>query len=344
MAGKSIPLRDGKRSVPMFLGGIDLWMVSASWFFLIAAVILWGLQGGLGDRWWPATVLLFGPKWIWMVPLIAWIPWAALRRKRSLLILLTALAVVAGPVMGFCFPWRTWLPSGARSTFTIRVLTCNVRRSDLNQRALADLVASTGPDLVMLQEWPDGLQASALFPPRDWHLRIVGEFCLASRYPIQEVEPLSDQPVVRYRVRVFGESIPLVNVHFVSIREGLYAIVQNPFQGAAVLEANTERRVRESKAASRWVSDTQGPLILAGDFNLPCESAIYRRFWSRYGDAFSEAGVGYGSTWFSRWHGLRIDHILTRSGWEVLRCWVGPDVGSDHRPVLADLRRLRFER
>ena len=34
---------------------------------------------------------------------------------------------------------------------------------------------------------------------------------------------------------------------------------------------------------------------------------------------------------------VRIDHILAGPGWRCGRCWVGPDVGSPHRPLLADL-------
>jgi vancomycin resistance protein VanJ len=35
--------------------------------------------------------------------------------------------------------------------------------------------------------------------------------------------------------------------------------------------------------------------------------------------------------------GLRIDHVLCGPGWWPEVCWVGPDVGSAHLPVLADL-------
>ena len=34
---------------------------------------------------------------------------------------------------------------------------------------------------------------------------------------------------------------------------------------------------------------------------------------------------------------VRIDHVLAGKGWNCVRCWVGPNVGSPHRPVLADL-------
>ena len=64
--------------------------------------------------------------------------------------------------------------------------------------------------------------------------------------------------------------------------------------------------------------------------------------WDDYTNAFSKAGFGFGET---RWttmrgitFGVRIDHILTNEHWRPQRCWVGPDVGSDHLPVIADLR------
>ena len=40
--------------------------------------------------------------------------------------------------------------------------------------------------------------------------------------------------------------------------------------------------------------------ILAGDFNLPVDSAIYREYWSGYRDAFSDAGWGFGYTEWPR--------------------------------------------
>jgi endonuclease/exonuclease/phosphatase (EEP) superfamily protein YafD len=78
-------------------------------------------------------------------------------------------------------------------------------------------------------------------------------------------------------------------------------------------------------------------LLIAGDFNLPPESAIFRASWGGYTDAFPAAGCGYGYTKFTRWWGARIDHVLAGAGWQVRDCTVGPDVGSDHRPVLATL-------
>ena len=74
-----------------------------------------------------------------------------------------------------------------------------------------------------------------------------------------------------------------------------------------------------------------------GDFNTPPDSAMFREYWSSYGNAFSTAGFGWGYTHFTRRTAVRIDQILYSRGWQCKRCWVGPNVGSEHRPVIADV-------
>jgi endonuclease/exonuclease/phosphatase (EEP) superfamily protein YafD len=78
---------------------------------------------------------------------------------------------------------------------------------------------------------------------------------------------------------------------------------------------------------------------VAGDFNTPTRSAVYRESWTDLTNAFSAAGWGLGHTHFSRRIGVRIDHILASDHWHVTSCEVGPDVGSAHRPVVAELKR-----
>ena len=86
---------------------------------------------------------------------------------------------------------------------------------------------------------------------------------------------------------------------------------------------------------------TPASMILAGDFNMPVDSTIYRDVWNRYANAFSTSGFGFGHTKHTDvrgWRfGIRIDHILTGPGWWPKRCRVGPDIGSDHLPLLVDL-------
>ena len=100
-------------------------------------------------------------------------------------------------------------------------------------------------------------------------------------------------------------------------------------------------RWQDSKELSQWLRQRGGPQIIAGDMNLPPTARIYRKFWAGYWNAFSSAGLGFGYTEWPRMRvlrfGIRIDHILSGPNWRPCRCWVGPDVGSDHLPLIADL-------
>jgi endonuclease/exonuclease/phosphatase (EEP) superfamily protein YafD len=110
------------------------------------------------------------------------------------------------------------------------------------------------------------------------------------------------------------------------------------WKGVPELKANIRQREFESSIGRDWTTRATGPLVITGDFNMPIESAIYRRYWSSFTNAFSEAGLGFGDSKETSWHGIRIDHVLLGSDWQCLGAFVGPHLGGDHRPMVADLR------
>ena len=67
------------------------------------------------------------------------------------------------------------------------------------------------------------------------------------------------------------------------------------------------------------------------------ESHIFQSHWGDLTDAFSRAGVGLGMSKYNGWIRVRIDHVLVNDDWHVSRAFVGDDLASDHRPVVADL-------
>src|SRR5690349_19121372 len=69
-----------------------------------AVLAAWAALALAADRWWPATLLLFGPRWVLAVPLAVLVPAAAVCRRQALLPLLAAAVVLALPVLGFCIP------------------------------------------------------------------------------------------------------------------------------------------------------------------------------------------------------------------------------------------------
>src|SRR2546430_287029 len=69
--------------------------------YLASVIALWLTLRFAADRWWVATVIMFGPRWVWALPLTLLLPAAVVLRRGTLLWPLSAAAVVvAGPVMG----------------------------------------------------------------------------------------------------------------------------------------------------------------------------------------------------------------------------------------------------
>jgi endonuclease/exonuclease/phosphatase (EEP) superfamily protein YafD len=109
------------------------------------------------------------------------------------------------------------------------------------------------------------------------------------------------------------------------------------------LEQETANRQQISQQVERLASALRLPILVAGDFNMPADSTIYRRYWNSYTNAFTSRGFGYGWTSHETIRGLeigaRIDHILSGEGLKPRHCMVGLDVGSDHFPLFAEIDR-----
>jgi endonuclease/exonuclease/phosphatase (EEP) superfamily protein YafD len=244
--------------------------------------------------------------------------------------------------MGFCIPWERLLSNPVRGQ-RLRLLTCNLHHAEHSSPRLDELLAQTRPDIVVLQEWRGPNQSTELTKPawRDFH-KTHNQF-LASAYALRRATRIGktssreNGSVMRYELTTPAGVVTLFSIHLASPREGLTKVVREPGQAPEDVEEGSQLRWQQSENLAREVGQVTGPVLLAGDFNTPPESAMFRRLWANCTDAFGSAGWGWGYT-FQGGHTLvRIDHILAGPGWHCDRCWVGPNVGSPHRPVIADL-------
>lgn len=313
----------------------------AAWLYAAAlaalAVVLWRY----GDRWWPTTLVLFGPRWIWCLPLVPLACYVPKAGRRLIAPLAIGAVVWLGPLMGFCVPWRGW-SDWSTPEVQVRVLSCNVAVGVLRDAALAGLIDQVQPDVVALQEAPEDA-SSRWFTSGKWYFRRSHKVLVASRFAIDDMAEANwrdigaEGSLLRCDLAIDGVPCHVFGIHLMTPRVGLEAMVHHGPRGRRSLENNTLVRGLQSAGASRLVAEARGPVIVAGDFNLPVDSAIYRDHWSRWTNAFSRRGWGLGRTKWTRWFGARIDHVLANDEWRFARCWVAPDVGSDHRPIIADL-------
>jgi endonuclease/exonuclease/phosphatase (EEP) superfamily protein YafD len=328
-------------------------LAAAAWAYLLGVFAVTCILVLLADRWWPATMILFGPRWVWAVPLGVLVP-AAARHHRLLLVPLgVAGMLVLFTITGFEVPSPRVLLAD-KSHRDLRVMTYNVGGAEIDPRTLPPLLDFLAPDVALFQECNTLLEgAKRPLERRGWHVGIQYGSCIASRFPIVAVDQRDLHDVwqmngsgviVRYEIGVPGIALNVVNMHLETVRDGLQAVVRRaPWRGAAQLEANIRQRDFESMIGHAWTARATGPLLVTCDCNMPVESAIYDRHWSSFTNAFSAAGFGFGHTKETNWHGIRIDHVLLGPGWRPLRAFVGPHLGGDHRPMVTDLVLRREE-
>lgn len=317
----------------------------AAWGYLSLALLYTALLWLGGDAWWVATVLLFIPRWpaLLPAPLLALLVLPV--RPRLFWPVLLAALIIVGPAMGYRIGWQRWLLGSAKAD--LRLVTFNIDSGE-NPRVLSIYMGleEYHPDVVVLQECsPESLDPQ--YWPAGWTLRFDQGICLASRFPLVELRTLEriatgDQGgtgnAMFYRLRDGTAMINLGVMHLETPRKGLEQLRYGGTKISA-MERNVLVRDIGSRRLSRWFHEQADSLLIAGDFNMPVESTIYRSYWRDCNNAFSRVGDGFGWTRVLPHFAIRIDHVLSCGGWRALSARVGPDLGSDHRPLIVELAR-----
>ncbi len=295
------------------------------------------------DRWWPATVLAFLPRWpvaaLAVPPLVL-----ALRQRRyPLAALVTAASLLAlGPYMGHSVVFGS-APAPAANATELRVVTFNIQGKHLSEPWLGAFIDAVNPDVLAMQECRAGDNKD---PYPGYQFAADRGLCLLSRLPILKMDPHDRKEayrrggagsVTRFELDLNGRTINLVIVHLETVREGLIALRYKRLAGADDMQKVTEQRRWESTVARDWAARATGPLLVLGDFNLTVESDIYRTSWGDLTNAFSACGSGYGYSKHTRLIDVRIDHILMNDAWTCSLAEVNARGRSDHTAVVAVL-------
>lgn len=102
---------------------------------------------------------------------------------------------------------------------------------------------------------------------------------------------------------------------------------------------NSRLRNAELDTIASFAAGHTEPLIVAGDFNVTPWSRHFRTALDRSGLSDAAAGHGLAPSWPSQFPplGIRIDHCLASKHWRSTDVRLGPSLGSDHLPLIADL-------
>lgn len=320
-----------------------LTILSAS-YLAVVLIVLAGIKL-LGERWWPATILLFSPRWSFLFPIPLLAVWAGFRRKWLALGLQTLTAgIVLGPLMGLCIPWKTLFSSTPVGEH-VRVLSLNRGTKDLDSKTFTTLVANGRYDIVCIQEFRPDPVLDLYFATAGWNRNKNGS--IWTRFPI--IEDLGSLSTDAYEVHgAWPVRLSRVRIRLKNGREALVASAHMPtmtygFQHLSKLDFSwfnyyvSWRSRQTDELAEVLHKSGEVPVIVGGDFNMPPDSPFMKRLREHFPSSFEEAGWGYGYTRPSRLCWAGIDRVLASRDCRFVSSRVGPLVGSDHRPIDAEI-------
>lgn len=259
-------------------------------------------------------------QWLFLLGLVVFAGLACCRDKRWAVLLL------ALPL-----PWLTAsapAPTGEPQVQLFAVASANVHLDSRNTQGLATWLAQEKPDVVVLLEvspaYAQGLRTLRDYPSQ----HIVAQdspfgIAVLSRHPLQQIEVIEDAQGIAHieaQLQWHGQPIGIIALHPMPPLSPQYHNVRNAKLAALAKQA----------AASTI------PTILAGDLNATP--------WSSAFSGLAQLGLrrasGLAATWPAVLQGvlgLPIDHVLVTQHWAVVARQVGPELGSDHLPVLVRL-------
>ncbi|HJR69087.1 MAG TPA: endonuclease/exonuclease/phosphatase family protein [Gammaproteobacteria bacterium] len=255
----------------------------------------------------------------------------ALRRRWPACVVLAAAGAVS------VVPVVPYLPLAPRAAVVdveprLKVLSVNVSYRQFSVRRLLEMVRDIDPHVVVLQELTP--YANEVLAPLDeplphyFKMPAEGRFGIAvwSRLPLESAVPfaLGRQPAIEARVRFRDGAVTLLGVH-----------LNAPTSARRAAARDNELRLLAERSAA-----IEGPLVVAGDFNLTPYSPLF-------GDWLAASGLTdtrRGRTPSVSWRpadlpilGIPIDHVAVSSEFAILAHRRLPNFGSDHYGVLAEL-------
>jgi endonuclease/exonuclease/phosphatase (EEP) superfamily protein YafD len=220
----------------------------------------------------------------------------------------------------------------AAQTRDLRLLVYNIYHLNSDLDAIVDEVRRHDPDMIFLMEYSHDVQQQIEPAFADYPYRLIQPsrftmgLALFSRIPFDSAEARRAEetriPVYQVQLRVDGRPFTLVGGHPWPPR---------PQWG---------QLHRDQMLAITQVAEaSSGPLIVAGDFNAAPWSYTMRQLAERAGVRQVRRPLDMTKTWhLLPLVGLPIDHVLVSDEWQVLAYQYGAPGGSDHIPLIVDLR------
>ncbi|QDV82025.1 endonuclease/exonuclease/phosphatase family protein [Stieleria magnilauensis] len=243
----------------------------------------------------------------------------------------------------FAAMFAQWIPDpmpAAGVEPSLRVMTMNVLTSNRSYQRVLDEIREVDPDVVAILELNRGLddfltdQLSPRYPHAVTRPQDHGNFGIGVYSKLQ---------FARSEAFELNENIKSIEVECLGCR--LIATHPLPPMGAGRFRSRNEHLQLLAERIQRTQKRApEQPIVVMGDLNVTPWSPHFGAFGRRSGLRRAKQGLAVTPTWYAGGSsfpmGLVLDHILISRSLECASYRVGPHIGSDHRSVSVDLRRL----
>jgi endonuclease/exonuclease/phosphatase (EEP) superfamily protein YafD len=224
-------------------------------------------------------------------------------------------------------------PTSSDAEPNLRILHANVLTTNTDHQSFLELVEDVNPDIISVQEnnlaWQEALRALGETYPHAKILPREDNFGIAlySRLPFEEIEVLimttARVPAIEASVSVAGRSVKIFAIHTLPPLDGF----------------NARSRAAQLAQIPKRMPAAGTPTLLIGDLNTTMTSPLYRRLEEASGLRNARYGFAFGATCPRPYGalGLPLDHVLVSGDIEVKSFRVGPDIGSDHLPIVVEV-------
>jgi endonuclease/exonuclease/phosphatase (EEP) superfamily protein YafD len=297
------------------VGGAGLWLAT--------------LLAFAGRLWWALDLFAhFRPQYLalaWAGALLLWLA----RERRAALLLGACGAVNALVLLPYLLPGAL-LSAPRPPPSPLRAMSVNVYTPNRDHGAVRRLVVERSPDFLLLMEVDEA-----------W---LAGLADLRREYPYGVAEPRDDNfgialwsrhPCVRCEILHLGEArLPTAAGEFAVGGSRLTLVGTHPLPPVGAEYAR--QQADQLRALAAYLARVRGPKILMGDLNMTPWSAKFGPLLRAAGLRDSGVGRGTGRTWpvDNPLLGIPIDHFLASPDVRIAGRERGPDVGSDHFPLL----------
>jgi endonuclease/exonuclease/phosphatase family metal-dependent hydrolase len=214
----------------------------------------------------------------------------------------------------------------------LRSVSFNARSFNMGVEPIRAALADLSPDIVLLQECRSGRAAIRL--AKALHMEGVTSHRLFSRIR-NGVLYRAPWRATEIQVRNLSREARTLRRGFIAVhlwRPGVRVVAVSVHLGLSGKE-----RERHARELTDFLSAIDGPVVVGADLNEGPTGPAARWIAGRFYDAFAAAGQGDGETFPADLPTARIDYLFAGEGLTILRAWVPETVGSDHRPVFAEV-------